>query len=253
MKYEYTKSFNTSYTTIDRSGKLGLVELMNLNQDMITEFFGSIGSDNKILRQQNNAAWIYTRTKVSLKELPFWNTKTVAKTFVSNKSPIRLEVETDLFDEKENLLFAAKTEMCAIDFVERKIRKIDSIVFPQDLEVSESLIPEPFSRMKADFTESDFIYSQKVYASDTDFTNHTNNARYVKYLMNTFNSKFYEEKSITDFEIQFAKESTEDDELTIWKKETGDKEFIFQILKDQEAVVKAIMKYSDEARLWTEI
>lgn len=253
MKYEYTKSFNTSYTTIDRSGKLGLVELMNLNQDMITEFFGSVGSDNKILRQQNNAAWIYTRTKVSLKELPFWNTKTHAKTFISGKSPIRLEVETDLFDENENLLFAAKTEMCAIDFVERKIRKIDTLIFPQDLEVSESLIQEPFARMKTEFESSDLVYSQKVYASDTDFTNHTNNARYVKYLMNTFDSKFYEEKTVTDFEIQFAKESTEGDELTIWKKETAEREFSFQIMKADEAVVKAVLKYSDEARLWNEI
>lgn len=252
MKYEYTKKFNTSYTTIDRSGKLGLVELMNLNQDMITEFFGLIGSDNKILRQQNNAAWIYTRTKVSLKELPFWNTKTHAKTFISGKSPIRLEVETNLFDENENLLFAAKTEMCAIDFVERKIRKIDSLTFPQDLEVSESLISEPFSRMKTDFSEEDLIYSQKVYASDTDFTNHTNNARYVKFLMNTFNSKFYEEKTITNFEIQFAKESTEGDELTIWKKETAENEFSFQILKENESVVKAIINYSDETRIWSE-
>lgn len=253
MKYEHSKNFETSYTTIDRSGKLGLVELMNLNQDMITEFFGSIGSDNKILRQKNNAAWIYTRTKVSLKELPFWNTKTHAKTFVSNKSPIRLEVETDLFDENEKLLFAAKTEMCAIDFVERKIRKIETIEFPQDLEVCESQIPEAFSRIKAVFDESDKIYSQKVFASDTDWTNHTNNARYVKYLMNTFDSKFYDEKSITDFEIQFIKESTEGDELSIWKKETAEKEITFRILKSDEIISQAILKYSDETRHWNEI
>lgn len=252
MKYEYTKSFNTSYSTIDRSGKLGLVELMNLNQDMITEFFGSVGSDNKILRQNDNAAWIYTRTKVALKEMPFWNTKTHAKTFVSGKSPIRLEVETDLFDENEKLIFAAKTEMCAIDFVERKIRKIDTLTFPQDLEVSESMITEPFGRLKTEFEASDFVYGQKVFASDTDFTCHTNNARYVKYLMNTFDFRFYEEKSITDFEILFAKESTEGDELTIWKKQTAEKEFSFQILKTDEAVVKAVLKYSDEARCWNE-
>jgi len=253
MKYEYTKSFNTSYTTIDRTGKLGVVELMNLNQDMITEFFGSVGSDNKILRQKDNAAWIYTRTKVLLKELPFWNTKTHAKTFVSAKSPIRLEVETDLFDENEKLLFAAKTEMCAIDFVERKIRKIDTLTFPQDLEVSDSLITEPFSKIKTEYESSDLVYTQKVYASDTDFTNHTNNARYVKYLMNTFDSKFYEEKTITDFEIVFAKESTEGDELSIWKKQTAEKEFSFQITNGADAVVKAVIKYSDESRLWNEL
>lgn len=103
MKYTYTKDFNTAYSSIDRSGRLGLVEFMNLNQDMITEFFGSIGSDNATLRTKNNAAWIYTRTKVKIIELPFWNTKTKAVSFVSSMSPIRVEIETDLYDESDKL------------------------------------------------------------------------------------------------------------------------------------------------------
>lgn len=136
-----------------------------------------------------------------MNELPFWNTKTKAVAFVSSLSPIRLEVETDLFDENDKLLFAAKTEMCAIDFVERKIRKISTLEFPKDMEVAPSNINEPFSKMKTEFEFSDLIYSQKIYASDTDFTNHTNNVRYVKFLMNTFDSTFYDKKSITDFDI----------------------------------------------------
>ena len=124
MQYRYEKKFDTSYSTIDRTGRLGLVELMNINQDMCTEFFGSIKSDNKILREKNNAAWLYTRTKVKTGELPFWNTKTHAVTFISNISPIRIEIETDMHDDRNNLVFAAKTELCAIDFTERKLRKI---------------------------------------------------------------------------------------------------------------------------------
>lgn len=250
MKYSYSKNYDTSYSFIDRSGRLGLVELMNLNQDMITEFFGSIGSDNAILRAKNNAAWIYTRTKVKMNELPFWNTKTKAVTFVSAMSPIRLEIETDLFDENENLLFAAKTEMCAIDFVERKIRKIDTLEFPKDMEVSASNITEPYAKMRTEFEPSDLIYTQKVFASDTDFTNHTNNARYVKFLMNTFDANFYEQKTITDFEIQFAKESNEGNVLDILKKESADHEFSFSIKNGDEVVVKAVMIYNDVSRVW---
>lgn len=250
MKYTYKKKYDTSYSFIDRSGRLGLVELMNLNQDMITEFFGSIGSDNATLREKNNAAWIYTRTKVKMNELPFWNTKTKAVTFVSSLSPIRMEVETDLFDESDKLLFAAKTEMCAIDFVERKIRKIDTLEFPKDMEVTPSNITEPFAKMKTEFESADLVYSQKVYASDTDFTDHTNNARYVKFLMNTFDSMFYEEKSITDFDIQFAKESKEGDSLNVFKKESGDHEFSFSIKNGEEVVVKAVVIYNDVSRVW---
>lgn len=250
MIYEYKKSFNTPYTSIDRSGKLGLVESMDLNQDMITEFYGSIGSDNKILRQNDNAAWIYTRTKMVIKELPFWNTKTEAKSYISALSPIRMSAEVQLNDESGKLLFAAKTEMCAIDFVERKIRKVDTLTFPKDLEASPTLIEEGFGKLAADFTEDDFVLEEKVYASDTDFTHHTNNTHYVKFLMNTFDTDFYDTKSITDFEIQFAKESAENDILRIYKKATAENEFAFQIKRGDEVIVKAFMRYSNQAQNW---
>ena len=185
-----------------------------------------------------------------MNELPFWNTKTKAVAFVSSLSPIRLEVETDLFDENDKLLFAAKTEMGAIDFVERKIRKISTLEFPKDMEVAPSNINEPFSKMKTEFESSDLIYSQKIYASDTDFTNHTNNVRYVKFLMNTFDSTFYDKKSITDFDIQFIKESKEGDILNVFKKEGGDHEFIFSIKNGEEAVAMAVMVYNDASREW---
>lgn len=241
MQYTYTKNFNTSYSSIDRTGKLGLVELMSLNQEMITEFYGSVGSDNLILREKCNAAWIYTRTKVKINSLPAWNTKTKAVTFVSSMSPIRMEVETDLLDEDNNLLFAAKTEMCAIDFEQRRLRKIDTLEFPKDVETMPSNIPEAFSKNKTQFESEDLIYSQKVYASDTDFTDHTNNVRYVKFLMNTFDTSFYDERQVTDFEIQFAKESKQDDILDVYRKETNSDEYSFLIKNGDEIIIKAVV------------
>lgn len=239
MKYIYQKTYNTAYSLVDRTGHLGLVEFMNLNQDMITEFYGSVGSDNATLRIKSNAAWIYTRTKVKINELPFWNAKTKAVTFVSSKSPIRLELETDLYDENDKLLVAAKTEMCAIDFDLRKIRKIDTLEFPKDVETGESNIPDAFTKLNTEFSAEDIAYSQKVYASDTDFTHHTNNVRYAKFIMNTFDSSFYDERSISGFEIQFAKESKDGDTLDICKKNTADNEYSFAINNGDETVVKA--------------
>ncbi|GEM_PF-1492004 len=245
MNYSYTKKIDTAYTSIDRSGRLGLVESMDINQDMITEFFGSIGSDNLVLRKQNNASWVYTRTKMQIVQLPFWNTKTIAKSYVSSKSPIRLDVDTLLCDENHHILFKAKTQMCAIDFVKRNLCKISDITFPSDLESETSAVSEQYSKLKTEFNEDDFVLEEKVYASDTDFSRHTNNTRYVKYLMNTFGIDFYDTKTITDFEIQFAKESTAGDVLRIYKKKSDGHQYDFMIKNGDEIVVKAELKYSD--------
>lgn len=244
MNYTYTKEYNTSYSYIDCTGCLGLVEFMNLNQDMITEFCGLIGSDNATLRQKNNAAWIYTGTKVvRVDELPFWNTKTKAVTFVCSRSPIRIELETDLYDENDKLLIAAKTEMCAIDLGTRKIRKIDSLEFPSDLEVVKTNMDGTFSKINTEFDDADKVYMQEVYAGDTDFTRHTNNVRYVSFIMNTFDSFFYDEMTIRCFEIRFAKESKEKDNLAVYKKKNADGGYDFVIKKEDEVVVKARMSF----------
>lgn len=245
MKYEYKKEFNTPYSSVDRSGYLGLVESMNINQDMITEFLGYLKSDNKTLRATDNAAWVYTRTKLHSAKRAFWNTKTCAKSFVSSKSAIKLDIETDLRDDSGDVVFVAKTEMCAIDFSERKLRKIDSLSFPKDLEVQESGIGRAYSKLNCEFTENDFCFETKVFASDTDFTHHTNNAHYTKYLMNTFSSDFYDTKVITDFEIQFSKETVENDIVRIYKKQTAENEFSFLIKCNEIVIVKALLKYSD--------
>ncbi len=241
MIYTYTKDYTISYSLIDCSAKLGLVELMNINQDMVTTFFGSIGSDNITLRKKNNAAWIYTKTKVKINDLPVWNTKAKAVSFITSLSPIRLDVETDFFGEKNNLLFAAKTEMCAIDFTERKIRKINTLEFPKDMEAGHSNFNEPYARMKLEFDSTDLVYSQKVFASDVDFTDHTNNVRYVKFLMNTLDKKFYAEKKLSSFEIQFLKESRDGDVLDIFRKETNEQEYSFEIKKGEESIIKAVL------------
>ena len=247
MKYLYEKKIDTAYTTIDRSGRLGLVESMNINQDMITEFFGSVGSDNLVLRKKNNAAWVYTRTKLQIEQLPFWNTKTVAKSYVSSISPIRLDVDVVLNDEYKNPLFKAKTQMCAIDFEKRSLCKISDICFPKDLEVENSSVTDSYSKLNAEFTEEDFALEEKIYASDTDFTHHTNNTHYVKFIMNTFDTEFYDTKTITSFEIQFAKESTAGDAVRVYKKKTAENQFSFLIKNGEEIVVKAELNYADKA------
>lgn len=243
MKYIYSRDYTITYSYVDRTGRLGILEFLNINQDMITSFCGYIGSDNPTIKAKNNAAWLYTRIKVKVNELPFWNTKTKAVAFVTSKSPIRMTVETNLFNENDELLVVARTEMCVIDLELRKIRKIDSVEFPSDLEVMDSNFEEGFSKMNDEFTSQDLIYSQKVFASDTDFTHHTNNVRYVKFIMNTFEESFYDEKKVKGFEIQYAKETRANDSLDVLRKETSDTEYSFLIKTGDEAAVKAKLWY----------
>ena len=104
--------------------------------------------------------------------------------------------------EGENY-FCAKQEMCPIDLVTRKIRKVNTVNYPSNMETEENIIYEPFFKLTADFSEDDLVYKQKVFLTDIDYSRHTNNVSYVKFIMNTLSSEFIDRYQITDFEIHY--------------------------------------------------
>lgn len=65
------------------------------------------------------------------------------------------------------------------------------------------------------------MYEQKVFSADIDYSRHTNNAVYVKYIANTLSCEFLDKNKITDFEIHYINESKEGQNLRVYKKYTS--------------------------------
>lgn len=124
----------------------------------------------------------------------------------------------------------------------RKIRKVNTVDYPEDMETEESILQKPYLRLEENFSEEDYLYQQKIFSSDIDYSNHTNNVSYVKYVVNTIPCKFFEENQITDFEIHYINESKEGQILKIYKKEKNNSmEFLIKE-KDRE-IIRASLKY----------
>ena len=86
------------------------------------------------------------------------------------------------------------------------------------------------------------MYEQKVFSSDIDFSIHTNNVSYVKYIVNTLPCEFFEKNQITDFEIHYIRESKEGQVLKIYKKEEINA-MNFLIKEGENEIVRANLKY----------
>jgi len=240
MKYEYNKSYDIDYTELDSNAKLSLTSSVSLVQNMVTEYFESFKSDNLRIKLNNNALWVLTKTKLKFNILPTWRDKVFAEAYTTKNSAIRSESEILFSDNKNNLMFVAKQEYCVIDIDTRKIRKISSIDYPKDMEFGEEVYKETFSKIKEEFSDSNYIYKQKVYAPDIDFSHHTNNVIYVRYLLNTLSSEYLKDKEIDVFEIHYISESIEDDDLKIYKKEM-ENSVEFLIKENDREVVRAIL------------
>ena len=110
------------------------------------------------------------------------------------------------------------------------------------METLQGFFKRDFSKLAEEFTENDFVYEQKIYSSDIDFSQHTNNVAYVKYIMNTFNCDFFNNNKITDIEIHYIKETREGHTLKVYKKEKNNS-MEFLIKEEDKEVIRASLKY----------
>lgn len=245
MENEYKRKFFIGYSNCDRKVNLSVLNSLYLIQDMMTEYFGFLKSDNIILKSENNAIWVLAKTKVHFNKYPKWRDLIEGTVFTTGIKPIRVEIEAQFKDKDNNVLFYANQETCVIDLTDRKIRKINTVNYPTGVQIKEGINKEKYLRLNTEFTEADKVYEQKIHSTDIDFSYHTNNVSYVKYILNSLNSDFIDSHKITDFEIHYINESKEGQKLSIYKK-IKDNEIEFLIKEENREIARANLKYIKE-------
>ena len=241
MKNEYKNEYKVGYTSVDRNLNLSLVGCATIIQDMVTELFEHLETDNIKIKDENNAVWVLTKLKIHFEKYPIWKQKVQATSFITSKSKIRVQNNTKVEDEIGNVLFIAKQESCPIDLTTRKVRKIETIRFPLDLEIKKPILEEDFEKLNNNFEQENIVGKREVYYNDTDYSKHTNNVSYVRFIMNMINSEIFENNMITDFEINYINESKEGQILDIYRKDYENK-IDFVIRFEENELVRARIK-----------
>ena len=242
MENKYKRKFFIGYTNCDRKISLSLLDSFYLIQDMMTEYFGFLKSDNIILKRENNAIWVLTKTKVHFNNLPVWRDVVEGTVFTTNIKPIRIGTETQFKDKDNNILFYANQETCAIDLDDRKIKKISTVNCPKDLEIIEGINKEKYLKLNDEFTIDDKVSEQIVHSTDIDFSHHTNNVSYIRFILNSLSSEFLDNCKVTDFEIHYINETKEGQKLEIYRK-LKDTDVDFLIKENDREIVRANLKY----------
>ena len=245
MKYSCEKEFTLSYTGLDNNAELNTLYAIELAQNLMTEYFGNFKSDNLRIKKQNNALWVLSKTKVRFFNKAVWLDKLFARGYTIKNTALRTYIESVFRNQDNKLIFVALQENAVIDIETRKVRKISSISYPNDMEYEKPEKELTFEKLTSDFSEDDFIYNQKIFYTDIDFSNHTNNAVYIRHIINTYPSKFFSEHIVEDFEIHYLHETVEGDILSVYKKE-NDNYAEFLIKSGDSEVVRAKLSFKDK-------
>ncbi len=209
----YLYNCHIDASMVDNHANLRLDGLFNIKQTMITEYLKQFNVDNVMLKQNFNSAWLITKSVININKMPIWGDDIVIKSYVIEKRSAKIILETKAYDKLNNILFYAHDEMCPINLLTRRIIRLDDIKYnPIIIESNNELLFELIETNDLNIS-SDIL----VKYTDIDFTNHTNNVSYIRFIINDLGLDFFEKYNISKINVRYLNESRINDKLTIYK------------------------------------
>lgn len=218
MKNFYEMNTEITATMSDTAFNVKLSAILELMQDAQTFHTKQMNADAQTLKKECGAFWVIRNTKIHFFKLPVWQQRVKVVTYPMKPTLLKGERQNYITDENGNILVAGKSDWCVLDCETRKPRTFPSVsVYPLIMEHKTDRILEGQCNLnKYSCQESDFRYTREIKYSDLDFNHHVNNVKYVDFLTDCFDSGFWEEKTITDFEISYDREIPEGSSIDIY-------------------------------------
>ena len=217
MSSFYFYNCHIDASMVDNHAYLRMDGIFNILQTMLTEYLKQYKADNISIKDNFNAAWLITKVLVKINKMPLWGTNITVKSYVVQKKSAKIILETIAKDKNKDVLFVAHDEMCPINLEKRRILRLTDIEF--DPILLESNYLDNFEIIATDNLELSDSFNVKYI--DIDFTNHTNNVSYIRYIINDLGLDFFEKYNITKIDVRYLAESRINDKLSILKNDNG--------------------------------
>ena len=212
---------NISSAFIDSSVRLGIAQAVLMTQDNLTECFGAMKCDGVVYRQEHNAFWVFTKTKMHFERRPDWRDVVTVRTFPVDNAGMRTHVNTAFFDASGTQIISANQEACVLSLANHRPLRLSDLPYPKE-GFPPAVFGEPFERFPADFREEVRAFEQVVRSCHIDMSSHMNNIEYIKLALCVFPDDYLRSHELSDIEVHYTGESKEGQTLAVYCRDAAD-------------------------------
>ncbi len=243
MRYYLERTLTVPFSYCGTNTKMSVYGIINYSQNILTDFFKTIDTDNFTLKKKSNAAWVMAKSKtIFFKSLPYWGDEIKVKSFCAKRSTANILIVNEYRNDKDELLVSDIKQMCPIDLATRRIRMLKTISIKNDLESIETEYDIEFNMFKDELNENDLSYKALVRYSDLDGTLHVNNAIYARYIEDCLGMEFLDKDIIKELDIYYLGETRLGETLSVYLK-NEDGKYLVEIRNDSKVAIKSIISY----------
>ena len=223
----FSKKWEINFTQCTPNGYLKYTDLCNLLQ-LTAAAHSEIGGISFTDMQQFNQAWVLSRIRVELKELPKWKDTITVKTWIKSLENTRSIRALEVYVNERKV--AGAESFWAV--FNTQSRRPEALALPYEhfeLYPQHSATEKSFSKVNLDF-EKEIVNEKTVVLSDLDIVNHVNNVKYLEWCLDLVDEDYILNQKIDSIEMNFMKELSLKEAVSIYKMNT-EKQITFGISK----------------------
>ncbi len=211
MKLIKKKKVGASIT--DSMANLSVIGMFQTVEDAVTELLGELKADNMTMKKEYNTVWVFTRNRIKILKNIAWNEDFYTACFISSITRATVNVDIAIKNQSEELCVYSRVELCALDLQTERIKRISAVGIADRIMQEKPETDIAFTRFdRGELPE----YGQvQVKYTNIDFSRHTNNIEYIRFMLNTYSVRELETRPVKEMEILYTNQSFEGDVLTL--------------------------------------
>ena len=205
----YKEKYYVKSSEVDIHQTLKLSSLLKILQDLATE--GSkilnAGTDKTLAK---GYLWVFSKLQLNINRLPRYEETVNLSTYPNEMMHFIYPRTFEIKDLDNNMLVKATSMWCLIDTNTRKI------VLPSEtgVGVKSDIKADPMTKIVA--KDNKLVERRIVKYTDLDLNKHLNNTRYLDFICDLYDSKFFIDHKINKINIAFHQEVKEGEIVDIY-------------------------------------
>lgn len=208
----FSKDWEINFTQCLPNGYLKYTDLCNILQ-LTAAAHSEVGGISFSDMQEFNQAWVLSRMRVEISELPKWKDIVTVKTWINTLENSRSVRALELYVNGKKMV-GCETFWAVFN---TKIRRPEALALPFEhfeLYPEQKATQKSFSKINLN-NEKESVFEKTVVLSDLDIVNHVNNVKYLEWCLDFVDEKLIFNSKIESFEMNFLKELSLKDKVSI--------------------------------------
>jgi medium-chain acyl-[acyl-carrier-protein] hydrolase len=212
---QLTKEYPIHVYETGPDGKLNLFSLFDYLQDAASNHAVMLGYGKEDLIKNNNF-WVLSRIYGEMLRMPEWGEKLTVKTWPRGTDKLFALRDFEVRGEKAELIALATSSWLIIDISTRRIQRPDyTLSSYKNVKLGGNALPRNANKLEAVISDGQPFNRFNVKVSDLDVNLHTNNVRYLKWTVDSYNLDFVMNHFPVSVEINYLAESRYNDEIAV--------------------------------------